>query len=116
MAKLYFLFGYFGMGMIGCGLFVYVRLMHMQVILDTLKESIIVDLFFDDFGSSKGLFSRVLFGALIFPGRHLREGTLRLEELKAIPGSIMFQLKLAFWLLASSILCLFGQCIYLSVI
>jgi len=100
--------------MIGVGVSYYVAFFDIKVVLQSLKKSEVVPLFFRDFGNSKSTFGNLLSGVVIFPRRHIAEGTLIPEELAKIPRAVVFRMKFGFWLMASSMMWILAGCIYMS--
>jgi len=112
MVKLLLVFVPFFIGMVGVGATAYIVFRYMRVILTCLRESRIVTLFFEDFGYSRLMFSLILVGVVVFPGRHIAEGTLIPKELAAIPRSIVLGLRCAFWLQVLAMTSLLVVCLY----
>jgi len=104
----------FFLGVAGVCVMYYVAFIDVRAILSCLKSSEIVILLSDSFGGSKSTFGIMLSGSVIFPSRHINEGTLIPEELAAIPKMVMFRIRVGFWLLALSAIWLLVSYLYVS--
>lgn len=86
----------FVVGFIGIGVNSYVARRDFDVILKTFEKSWIVVSYVNLWGD--GLFSRstismMVAGTVVWPNRHLREGTLYPEELARLPRSVRLRMK-----------------------
>lgn len=99
---------------------VYMVYRDLAKVLDNFKESTIVSSY-GDIWRGGSLYARctlvsIVTGGLVFPRKHLRNGTLDRQEFARLPDAIKFRMRLYVGLLVSAVFCFFLTAIVLAIL
>ena len=119
--KMFFLFFFPALlfsASVGVNLYIVYR--DLVKVLDNFKGSDIVSSYGDMWGHGS-LYARctlvsIVAGGLVFPRKHLRNGTLDRQEFARLPDAIKFRMQLYIVLLASAFFCFFLTAIVLAIL
>lgn len=108
--KLSLFFGPLMVALTGVAINCYIAFRDMDVVLGNFKNSYAITSFG---GGGRSFFSRcilasIVSGGVLWPSRHIRNGTLDPEELARLPVSIKCRMKWAVVLVYSGVICLFA--------
>lgn len=98
LLKLFFsLFAPLALGLAGAGVNSYVACRDLEVVLKVFKKSPIVTSYADVWAGgsffSRSALSMVVAGSVMWPYKHIRNGSLDAQELACLPGSIKLRMK-----------------------
>jgi hypothetical protein len=98
LLKLFFsLFGPLMLGLAGAAVNGYIACRDLEVVLKVFKKSSIVTSYAGVWAGgsffSRSVLSMVVAGSVIWPGKHIRNGSLDAQELACLPGPIKLRMK-----------------------
>jgi hypothetical protein len=110
--KLSFLFGPLLIGFIGVGINCYIAYRDLNAILSVFRKSSIVTSYGDVWGngsfSARCVLASIVSGGVLFPKKHIRNGSLDPEELACLPASIKLRMRWSVGLMFFGVISLVG--------
>ncbi|WP_330211341.1 hypothetical protein [Pseudomonas sp. AM4(2022)] len=105
---------------VSVGVNIYMVYRDLAKVLDNFKGSIIVSSYGDIWGGgslyAKFTLVSIISGGLVFPQKHLRNGTLDPEEFDRLPSAIRFRMRLYIGFLVGSVFCFLLTAMILAVL
>ena len=112
LMKLSLLFGPLLLGFIGVGINCYIACRDLNTILEVFRKSYIITSYGDMWGggsfSARCVLASIVSGGVLFPKKHIRNGTLDPEELACLPATIKLRMRWSVGLMFVGVISLVG--------